>query len=149
MKRRPHSLFALSFPAPHSQQPARCPSSAGPCAAWPPTGTLSQLATGTNSRLGSAAQKQQDPWAWMAGPVSALGRLGLCTRAAATTCRRRRLPPAADPTSPRPPCAVISRNDVLRGQCWDLNKADDSRSSRGGAVRGTLKRRKLDKPTDK
>ncbi|KAI7842610.1 hypothetical protein COHA_003714 [Chlorella ohadii] len=44
---------------------------------------------------------------------------------------------------------IISRNDVLRGQCWDLNKADDSRSTRGGAVRGTLKRRKLDAATSK
>ncbi|KAI3437916.1 hypothetical protein D9Q98_000361 [Chlorella vulgaris] len=44
---------------------------------------------------------------------------------------------------------IISRNDVLRGQCWDLNTADTSRSSRGGAVRGTHKRRKLDQRTCK
>lgn len=51
--------------------------------------------------------------------------------------------------SPPPTHTAVSRNDVLRGQCWDLNKADDSRSTRGGAVRGTLKRRKLDAATTK
>lgn len=45
--------------------------------------------------------------------------------------------------------SAVTRSDVLRGQCWDLNKADDSRSTRGGSVRGTFKRRKLDAATTK
>ena len=55
-------------------------------------------------------------------------------------------------TPTRTPCAhaPVSRNDVLRGQCWDLAKSDDSRSTRGGAVRGAgVKRRKLDAQTSK
>lgn len=44
---------------------------------------------------------------------------------------------------------IISRNDVLRGSCWDLNKADNSRSSRGGSVSGIYKRRKLDTRTSR
>ena len=41
---------------------------------------------------------------------------------------------------------IISRSDVLRGQCWDLAAADDSHSTRGGSVQGAgAKKRKLDK----
>lgn len=38
----------------------------------------------------------------------------------------------------------ITRSDVLRGQSWELNKAENSRSTRGGAVTGTHKKAKLD-----
>ena len=38
----------------------------------------------------------------------------------------------------------ITRSDVLRGQSWELNKAENSRSTRGGAVTGTHKKPKLD-----
>ena len=44
---------------------------------------------------------------------------------------------------------IITRNDVLRRQSQELNKADSSRSTRGGAVRGTFKRRRLDERTAK
>ena len=38
----------------------------------------------------------------------------------------------------------ITRSDVLRGQSWELNKAENSRSTRGGAVTGTHKKAKID-----
>lgn len=38
----------------------------------------------------------------------------------------------------------ITRSDVLRGQSWELNKAENSRSTRGGAVKGVHKKAKLD-----
>ncbi|KAL4422990.1 hypothetical protein ABPG77_005470 [Micractinium sp. CCAP 211/92] len=44
---------------------------------------------------------------------------------------------------------IISRNDVLRRSCADLNNADTSRSTRGGAIRGVHKRRQLDAKTAK
>ena len=37
----------------------------------------------------------------------------------------------------------ITRSDVLRGQSWELNSKEDSRSTRGGAVTGVYKRAKL------
>lgn len=38
----------------------------------------------------------------------------------------------------------ITRSDVLRGQSWELNKAETSRSTRGGAVKGVHKKAELD-----
>ena len=38
----------------------------------------------------------------------------------------------------------ITRSDVLRGQSWELNKNEGSRSTRGGAVTGVYKRAQLD-----
>lgn len=38
----------------------------------------------------------------------------------------------------------ITRSDVLRGQSWELNNAENSRSTRGGAVTGVYKKAKLD-----
>lgn len=41
----------------------------------------------------------------------------------------------------------ITRSDVLRGQSWDMATADNSRSTRGGTVNSTLKRKKMDAET--
>ena len=43
----------------------------------------------------------------------------------------------------------ITRSDVLRGQSWELNKAENSRSTRGGSVTGVHKKRKLDRDTER
>ncbi|BDA48469.1 Replication termination factor 2 [Coccomyxa sp. Obi] len=39
----------------------------------------------------------------------------------------------------------ITRSDVLRGQSWDMATADNTRSTRGGNVASTLKRKELDR----
>lgn len=41
----------------------------------------------------------------------------------------------------------ITRSDVLRGQSWDMATADKSRSTRGGNVTSTLKRKQMDTTT--
>ncbi len=39
----------------------------------------------------------------------------------------------------------ITRSDVLRGQSWDMATADNTRSTRGGNVASTLKRKEMDR----
>ncbi len=41
----------------------------------------------------------------------------------------------------------ITRSDVLRGQSWDMATADNTRSTRGGNVSSTLKRKEMDRST--
>ena len=43
----------------------------------------------------------------------------------------------------------ITRSDVLRGQSWDMATADNSRSTRGGNVTSTLKRKQIDTHTSR
>lgn len=43
----------------------------------------------------------------------------------------------------------ITRSDVLRGQSWDMATADNSRSTRGGNVASTLKRKRIDTNTSR
>ena len=43
----------------------------------------------------------------------------------------------------------ITRSDILRGQSWDMATADNSRSTRGGNVASTLKRKRIDTHTSR